>query len=177
MANPARGLLNRENKTKTKSLAAYPYPTPDTARSEEKKTINYAMHLQVRECISSINCSVVLVLVSRIQRVLVANTKKLLYTVSNPARGLLNREKKTKTKSLAAYPYPTPDTARSEKKKTKNHAMHLQVLRRSRSVSRLYMDIFGSSTRPMGVASQNSTLPSAITSFPVSLLLSSPGDV
>ena len=29
----------------------------------------------------------------------------------------------------------------------------------------------------MGVASQNSTLPSAITSFPVSLLLSSPGDV
>ena len=29
---------------------------------------------------------------------LVANTKKLLYTVANPARGLLNREKRTKEK-------------------------------------------------------------------------------
>ena len=28
--------------------------------------------------------------------VLVANPKKLLYTVANPARGLLNREKRTK---------------------------------------------------------------------------------
>ena len=34
--------------------------------------------------------------------VLVANPKKLLYTVANPARGLLNREKRTKEKSLAA---------------------------------------------------------------------------
>ena len=58
-----------------------------------------------------------------------------------------------------------------------NHATHLQALRRSWSVSRPYKDTFGSSTRPMGVASQNSTLPSAIISFPVSLLLSSPGDV
>ena len=41
--------------------------------------------------------------------VLVANPKKLLYTVANPARGLLNREK---TKSLAAHP---PRAARSEK--------------------------------------------------------------
>ena len=51
--------------------------------------------------------------------VLVANPKKLLYTVANPARGLLNREKRTKEKSLAAYPPPppprTPHTARSEK--------------------------------------------------------------
>ena len=30
--------------------------------------------------------------------VLVANPKKLLYTVANPARGLLNREKRTKEK-------------------------------------------------------------------------------
>ena len=30
--------------------------------------------------------------------VLVVNTKKLLYTVANPARGLLNREKKEKKK-------------------------------------------------------------------------------
>ena len=38
-------------------------------------------------------------------RVLVANPKKLLYTVANPARGLLNRKKK---KSLAAHPPPPP---------------------------------------------------------------------
>ena len=30
--------------------------------------------------------------------VLVANPKKVLYTVANPARGLLNREKRTKEK-------------------------------------------------------------------------------
>ena len=36
--------------------------------------------------------------------VLVANPKKLLYTVANPARGLLNRKKrKKKEKSLALY--------------------------------------------------------------------------
>ena len=32
--------------------------------------------------------------------VLVANPKKLLYTVANPARGLLNREKRTKEKVI-----------------------------------------------------------------------------
>ena len=31
--------------------------------------------------------------------VMVANPKKLLYTVDNPARGLLNKEKRTKKKS------------------------------------------------------------------------------
>ena len=34
--------------------------------------------------------------------VLVANPKKLLYTVANPARGLLNREKRKKKKSGSA---------------------------------------------------------------------------
>ena len=49
--------------------------------------------------------------------VLVANPKKLLYTVANPARGLLNREKRTKKKSGSIpLPPPTPDTARSEEK-------------------------------------------------------------
>ena len=38
--------------------------------------------------------------------VLVANAKKLLHTVANPARGLLNREKRTKRESLAAPPAP-----------------------------------------------------------------------
>ena len=32
--------------------------------------------------------------------VLVANPKKLLYTVANPARGLLNREKGTKKETV-----------------------------------------------------------------------------
>ena len=43
--------------------------------------------------------------------VLVANPKKTtsIYTVANPARGLLNRETKTK-KSLAAPPPPPPPT-------------------------------------------------------------------
>ena len=44
--------------------------------------------------------------------VLVANLKKLLYTVANPARCLLSKEKKRKRKSLAA---PPPHAARSEK--------------------------------------------------------------
>ena len=103
--------------------------------------------------------------------------EKPLYTVANPARDLWSREKRTKEKVWQHTPPPPrpPHTARSEKKK--NHASHLQVLRRSRSVSRPYKDTFGSSTRPMGVASQNSTLPSAVPSFPVSLLLSFPGDV
>ena len=39
--------------------------------------------------------------------VLVANPKKLLYTVANPARGLLNREKRTKEKVWQHTP-PTP---------------------------------------------------------------------
>ena len=95
--------------------------------------------------------------------------------------------KENKIKSLAAYPPPPPIPQRCSlliyvlifkgEKRKKNHATHLQALRKSRSVSRPYKYLFGSSTRPMGVASQNSTPLCAITSFPVSLLLSSPGDV
>ena len=40
--------------------------------------------------------------------VLVANPKKLLYTVVNPARGLLNREKRTKEKVWQNTPPPPP---------------------------------------------------------------------
>ena len=74
--------------------------------------------------------------VSHIQRI-GCQPEKLLYTMANPARGLLNRENKGKRKE--------------------------KVWRRP---------------PPTGVASQNSTLfPCAITTFPVSLPLSSPGDV
>ena len=116
-----------------------------------------------------------LLLLFLIFSVLVANPKKLLYTVANPARGLLNREKRTKEKVWQHTPPPHPPHYSFGENKL-NHATHLQALRRW-SVSRPCKDTFGSSTRPMGVASQNSTLPSAIIRFPVSLLLSSPGDV
>ena len=46
--------------------------------------------------------------------VLVDNPKKLLYTVTNPARGLLNRENRTKRESLAAHPPPPPQASRME---------------------------------------------------------------
>ena len=84
--------------------------------------------------------------------VLVANPKKLLYTVANPARGLLNREKRTKEKVWQHTPPPTPHTARSEKiNKITRRIYRRYAGGRSRVRTR---DTFGSSTRPMGVASQ-----------------------
>ena len=107
-------------------------------------------------------------------RLLVANPKKLLYTVANPARGLLNRENITKSKSLAA---PLQHCSFEENQiKSRDASTCLgatQVLVRLAPVQ----DSFGSSTRPIGVASKNSTVPCAFTTFPVSLSLSSPGDV
>ena len=61
-------------------------------------------------------CMLLLLLLFLTFSVLVANPKKLLYTVANPARGLLNREKRTKEKVWQhTPPPPTPHTARSEK--------------------------------------------------------------
>ena len=39
--------------------------------------------------------------------ILVDNPKEMLYTVANPARGLLDMEKRTKGGTLAARPPPT----------------------------------------------------------------------
>ena len=106
--------------------------------------------------------------------VLVANPKKLLYTVANPARGLLNREKRTKEKVWQHTPLPTPHTARSEKiNKITRRIYRRYAGGRSRVRTRI------PSARRLGlwVWLRNSTLPSAIIRFPVSLLLSSPGDV
>ena len=50
---------------------------------------------------------------------LVANPKKLLYTVANPARGLLNRGKKKKKKVCQRPPLPRTLLVRREKKKKK----------------------------------------------------------
>ena len=105
---------------------------------------------------------------------LVANPKKLLYTVANPARGLLNREKRTKEKVWQHTPPPTPHTARSEKiNKITRRIYRRYAGGRSRVRTRI------PSARRLGlwVWLRNSTLPSAIIRFPVSLLLSSPGDV
>ena len=44
----------------------------------------------------------------------VANPKKLLYTVANPARGLLNREKITKEKVWQHTPPPPPNCSFGE---------------------------------------------------------------
>ena len=76
---------------------------------------------------------------------LVANPKKLLYTVANPARGLLNREKEKKEK---------------EKKKitrrihilSRRYASRRYAGRWSRSVSHPFKDSYDSSARSMGVA-------------------------
>ena len=106
--------------------------------------------------------------------VLVANPKKLLYTVANPARGLLNREKRTKEKVWQHTPPPTPHTARSEKiNKITRRIYRRYAGGRSRVRTRI------PSARRLGlwVWLRNSTLPSAIIRFPVSLLLSSPRDV
>ena len=55
--------------------------------------------------------------------------KKLLYTVANPARGLLNsREKKKKEKVWQRPSLPPPRAARSEKKK--KHTTHPHMSRR-----------------------------------------------
>ena len=70
--------------------------------------------------------------------VLVANPKKLLYTVANPARGLLNKEKRTKEKVWQHTP-PHPHTARSEKinKNTRRIYRRYAGLGRSRARTRI----------------------------------------
>ena len=52
-----------------------------------------AMEHKITKKTTGHGCAVMLFLTFS---VLVANPKKLLYTVANPARGLLNREKRTK---------------------------------------------------------------------------------
>ena len=119
-------------------------------------------------------CMLLLLLLFLTFSVLVANPKKLLYTVANPARGLLNREKRTKEKVWQHTPPPTPHTARSEKiNKITRRIYRRYAGGRSRVRTRI------PSARRLGlwVWLRNSTLPSAIIRFPVSLLLSSPGDV
>ena len=119
---------------------------------------------------------VVVVVISHIQRIGCQHEKTTLH--GGQSRSWSAEQGKEK-KNVWQHT-PTPHLLRysfGEKLKYKSYATNLQALRRSRSVSRPYMDSFGSSTGSKGVASPNSTLPCAITSFPVSLLLSPPGEV
>ena len=59
--------------------------------------------------------------------VLVVNLKKILYTVVNPASGLLNREKRTKRESLAEHSLPSLPTLLVRGKLNKNHVTHLHA--------------------------------------------------
>ena len=118
---------------------------------------------------------VVVVVVSHIQRIGCQPEKTTLHGGQSRSWSA-EQGKENKRKSLAAYPPPTPHTARSEKiDKITRRIYRRYAGGRSRVRSRIpsARRLF----RPMGVASQNSTLPSAIIRFPVSLLLSSPGDV
>ena len=96
-------------------------------------------------------------------RVLVANPKKPVYMVANPARGLLNKEKGIKGK-VWHRTHP-PHAARSEKIKYKSRDASTclgatQVSVRLTSVQGFLRLV---SYRSMGVASQKSTLPGTIT--------------
>ena len=90
--------------------------------------------------------------------VLVANPETLLYTVANPGRGLLNREKKRKEnvwQHPPPPPPPTPHTARSEKinKIARRIYRRYEDLGRSRVRTRIpWARRLG--TRAMGMASK-----------------------
>ena len=89
--------------------------------------------------------------------VLVANPKKLLYTVANPARGLLNREKRTKDKVWQRTPPLSPRYSFG--------STRLGVTQVSVRLAPV-QDFFDKSTEPMGAASQNSTLAVCDNNFP-----------
>ena len=77
-----------------------------------------------REC-SALSAELLLLLLFLAFSALVANPKKLLYTVANPARDLLNREKKRKKSGSA----PSPRALKLVRRKIikKNHAAHPHV--------------------------------------------------
>ena len=83
--------------------------------------------------------------------------------------------------SFSGFSYPNCKalslSARASPLRVSGFLRRSALHRWSRSVSRPYKDSYDSSPRPMGAASQYSTLPCSVATFPVSLPLSSPGDV
>ena len=73
--------------------APRPYEHPPV-RGGNVKTFRWDHRLQIQ--------NLLMALLSLAFSVLVTNPKKLLHTVANPARGLLNREKRTKVWSLVS---------------------------------------------------------------------------
>ena len=80
--------------------------TPTTHYTNTCVKLTIVTHLSFSECIAIANL-VVVVVVSHIQRI-GCQPEKLLYTVANPARGLLNREKRTKENVWQYTPPPPP---------------------------------------------------------------------
>ena len=74
--------------------------------------LSLSVHIMYYECSSTLfkekSELLLLLLLFLTVSVLVANPKKLLYTVANPARGLLNREKRTIEKVWQHTPPPHP---------------------------------------------------------------------
>ena len=83
------------------------------ASTSHEYCINLFLAQRLVGCFIVFHCCLLLLFLTF--SVLVANPKKLLYTVADPARGLLNREKRTKEKVWQHTPPPIPHTARSEK--------------------------------------------------------------
>ena len=99
-----------------------------------------------RDCIIVLWVQFVVVVVSHIQRIGCQPEKTTLH-VGQSRSWSAEQGKENKRKVWQHTPPPPPTLLVRRKIKNKNHATHLQALRRSRSVSRRYKDIFGSSTR------------------------------
>ena len=133
VANPARGLLNRERRTKEKSLAPHIHSNHTSNRinisslrhsSRFKIDFFFFGYSSARKIqIFPINLFIVAALFRLVKKnntlllckccfshsaYWLPTRKKLLYTVAIPARGLLNRKKN----NLAAYAPPPPHPSR-----------------------------------------------------------------
>ena len=105
-------------KTKYNAVVHSCYPcssdpkNKDTLRSKLciSFRINIYLLFETRQIYKFLPINSLLLLLFLTFSVLVANPKKLLYTVANPARGLLNREKRTKEKVWQHTPPPPPPT-------------------------------------------------------------------
>ena len=84
----------------------YKYINHYVAVKRGKKKIYIYILVQVNIIFALPDYSSGVIVLFLIFSVLVANPKKLLYTVANPARGLLNREKRTKEKVWQHTPLP-----------------------------------------------------------------------
>ena len=137
------------------------------------------MSVRQGSCAGTLNAHVVVVVVSHIQRIDCQPEKPTL-RVDQFCSWSAEQGKENKKIKLAAPPPPTPPPHASRWKKIIYKSREASTCLGATQVSiRLtpVQDFFGSSTRPMGAASRNSTLPCAKITFSVTLLLSSPGDV